>query len=92
MEGINQREYASALTRRARELGSDTRGFVEVDGHWVLTRADGRTEIWGREPSAAERRSAEGNPILRLVPMSEPSRDVQSSAAKRLTHLLGDKR
>ena len=34
-----------------------------------------------------------GNPIVRLVPMSEPLPNLESSsAAKRLTHLLGDKR
>jgi hypothetical protein len=95
-------EYAS----RARDRGSEVRGFVAVDeGVWAWARCEGGVEIMHRKPTADERRSAlegaradkRGAPatsavVLRSAADIAPRRTPDSQAAKRLTKLFGAER
>ena len=96
MEVATMRAQAHGWAERARDLGSETRGFVKVDpaGVWAYASSDGPVEIiCGRDPSPAERRAASeeaiGKVVLRSASDIAPRRAPDSDAAKRVRKLFG---
>jgi hypothetical protein len=86
-----ERAAVRGWAEQARALGSEHRGLVEVEpGTWVLARADGATEVWAREPSAAERRAALGVAAPTARGTARPRVERAKSAAEvRIEKLFG---